>query len=58
MRRFINSISITLLLIWGFSAFSQEVNFGANVTAGCAPLIVTFTDSTDDVALREWKFGN
>ena len=44
-----------------FSAFGQNpvANFTANITSGCAPLTVAFTDqSTGAPTSWNWQFGN
>jgi len=49
----------TLLIITCGQIFSQTADFTANITNGCGPLIVEFTDlSTDGPASWNWDFGN
>ncbi|MFL5787765.1 MAG: PKD domain-containing protein [Flavisolibacter sp.] len=48
-----------LSLFWTALTYAQSANFTANVTSGCAPLIVNFTDqSTGNPTGWSWDFGN
>jgi gliding motility-associated-like protein len=48
-----------LLLIITTSAFAQQADFIADITTGCFPLTVNFTDkSTGTVNSWQWDFGN
>lgn len=50
---------ILLLLTSVAMAQNPVANFTSNVTSGCAPLVVTFTDqSTGDPKFWNWDFGN
>jgi large repetitive protein len=60
MRRKLLPSIIAIFLISNLNSFAQGINFTASNTNGCAPLIVTFTNtSTDPNAYRyEWHFGD
>lgn len=61
MRLFTRSLFLhVVLLLCAAAAFSQPVaNFTANVTSGCAPLIVNFTStSTGNPSSYQWNLGN
>jgi gliding motility-associated-like protein len=52
---------VAVLLVGTMSAFGQapSANFTANVTSGCAPLTVTFTDqSSGNPTSWNWEFSN
>lgn len=54
--------SIMALLLAGFSVKAQlNVNFSADKTAGCSPLVVAFTNNTTGAssnAVYKWDLGN
>ena len=50
---------VSLVAIQNSSAQNPVANFTANVTSGCVPLTVSFTDqSTGNPTLWNWEFGN
>ena len=50
---------VCIVAIQNTSAQNPVANFSANVTSGCAPLTVYFTDqSTGNPTLWNWQFGN
>lgn len=54
-----SSIALTIMLS-SLNAFSQlRANFSSNITSGCAPLLVSFTDqSTGSPTGWKWTLGN
>lgn len=61
-RRLFSNWALTLavVLLGAFSAQAQlTANFTANITTGCEPLVVNFTDaSTGGATSWKWDFGN
>ncbi|MEX2590386.1 MAG: PKD domain-containing protein [Chitinophagales bacterium] len=60
--RFVRMIQIlaSVLVFGSFSAHAQvTANFTANITSGCSPVVVRFSDqSTGNISSWNWKFGN
>jgi PKD repeat protein len=56
-RKFI--VTVSLMLSIASICYAQQANFTADVTSGCAPLTVKFTDtSTGAITGWAWDFGN
>jgi PKD repeat protein len=56
----LSSLLSSLLSIFTFLTINAQVSFTADVTSGCGPLTVTFTNTTSDPNADnyQWYFGN
>ena len=57
MRQWIKYLCLIAVVLLSDKVVAQNVVFGASTISGCAPLNVTFTDSTVGANLWEWNFG-
>jgi gliding motility-associated-like protein len=59
MNLFARYSSLLLLLLFCFvSSQGQVAGFTSDVTSGCAPLVVHFTNTSTGATLYKWVFGN
>ena len=59
MNHFCRNLLLILATFVAFTAKGQTANFTASVTSGCAPLVVSFTNTSSPGAVSyDWDFGD
>ncbi|WP_341841258.1 PKD domain-containing protein [Chitinophaga caseinilytica] len=56
LKNHIAAVCCCLTIFCSFTARAQQASFSADVTAGCAPLTVSFNNTSDAGATWDWDF--